>query len=94
MMRLSTSTSTRKFACAIPALKIMPDLAEYMTTKEAAQELGYTARGIHMLIKKDKLEAVSVGRMYLVSKKSVKTYLEKTQGMSKNDPTRGKTPEE
>ncbi|HEY3310642.1 MAG TPA: helix-turn-helix domain-containing protein [Anaerolineales bacterium] len=68
----------------------MPDLAEFMTAKEAAKELGYTARGIHMLIKKDKLEAVSVGRMYLVSKKSVKAYLDKTQGMSKNDPTRGK----
>ena len=86
MMRLSTTSTP-------PVLKPMPDLAEYMTAKEAAQELGYTARGIHMLIKKDKLEAVFLGRMYLVSKKSVRAYLEKTQGMNKNDPTRGKTAE-
>ncbi len=87
MMRLSDHpTPFETFSPTQP----MPDLAEFMTAKEAAQELGYTARGIHMLIKKDKLEAVLVGRMYLVSKKSVKTYLEKTHGMSKNDPTRGK----
>ena len=68
----------------------MPDIADYMTTKEAADELGFTTRGIHMLIKKEKLGAVSVGRMYLVSRKSVKDYLDKTKGMGKNDPTRGK----
>lgn len=68
----------------------MPDLSEYMTTKEAAEELGFTIRGIQYLIKKSKLEAVSVGRMFLVSKKSLRDYLGRTAGMSKNDPTRGK----
>jgi excisionase family DNA binding protein len=91
-MRLSTPF--RKFSCELPALKLMPDLAEFMTVKEAAQELGFSATGIHKLIRKSKLEAVFFGRMYLVSKKSVKEYLDQTRGMSKNDPTRGKQPKE
>jgi excisionase family DNA binding protein len=72
----------------------MPDLAEFMTTKEAAQVLGFTIPGVHGLIKKSKLESVHVGRIYLISRKSVKSYLEKTQGMGKNDPTRGKEAQE
>lgn len=81
----------RKFASDTPALT-MPDLAEFMTVKEAAQEMEFTPRGIHMLIKKSKIDALLVGRMYLVSKKSVQEYQEKTKGMGKNDPTRGKPP--
>lgn len=92
MLRLSSRL--RKFACESPAppKKLMPDLAEYMTVREAAKELGFSVRGIQNLVKKSKLEALLVGRMYLVSKKSVKNYLEQTKGMSKNDPTRGKQP--
>ncbi len=90
MMRLSARF--RKFACEISPPKLMPDLAEFMTVKEAAQELGFSVRGIQNLVKKSKLEAVLFGRMYLVSRKSVKEYLDQTRGMSKNDPTRGKQP--
>ncbi len=92
MMRLSTRS--RFFACDTPALKLMPDLAEFMTVKEAAQELGFSVRGIQNLIKKSKLEALLVGRMYLVSRKSVREYLDQTRGMNKNDPTRGKSVKE
>ncbi len=72
----------------------MPDLSEYMTVREAAQELGFSVRGIQNLVKKSKLEALSVGRMYLVSKKSVREYFDQTRGLSKNDPTRGRKPKE
>ncbi len=83
------------FASETPTLgKLMPDLSEFMTVKEAAQELGFSVRGIQNLIKKSKLEAVFFGRMYLVSKNSVKEYLDQTRGMSKNDPTRGKSQKE
>lgn len=84
----------RAFHCeSAPLPQLMPDLAEFMTVKEAAQELGFTKRGVQMLVKKAKLESISVGSMYLVSKKSVKDYLDKTHGLSKNDPTRGKSQE-
>jgi excisionase family DNA binding protein len=98
MMRFFSSPPTRtprkrKFMLALPAPNLMPDLDEYMTTKEAAQELGFTLPGIHHLIKKSKLEYLAVGRVFLVTKKSVSEYLDMTKGMSKNDPTRGKIAE-
>lgn len=98
MMRLFSSPPThtprkRKFALELNTPNLMPDLAEYMTVKEAAEQLSYTVQGIRRLVKISKLDAVAVGRMYLVSRQSVKIYLDKTQGLSKNDPTRGKTDE-
>ena len=95
MLRLfSNSSRKRKFMLALPSPNLMPDLAEFMTVKEAADKLGYTVQGIRRLVKISKLEAVLFGRMYLVTKKSVNDYLDKTQGLSKNDPTRGKMLEE
>lgn len=66
----------------------MPDLAEYMTTQEASEKLGLTIRAVNRLVASKKLEGVRVGRMYLISRVSVKSYLEKTKDMSKNDPRR------
>ncbi|PWH18195.1 MAG: hypothetical protein DDG60_00810 [Anaerolineae bacterium] len=88
MMRLSTRF--RFFACDTALPTLMPDLSEFMTVKIAAQELGITEAGVRRLIKIQKLEALPVGKIYLVSRKSVKEYLDQTRGMSKNDPTRGK----
>lgn len=80
----------RGYACEVSTLKLMPDLAEFMTTKEAAQALDITSHGVRRLIRIQKLEALPVGKIYLVSRKSVKDYLDKTKGLGKNDPTRGK----
>lgn len=71
-----------------PATNPMPDLAEFMTTKEAAEELGFTVTSVRHLIYKKKIESVKFGRSLLIPKKAVKEYLEKTKGMSKNDPRR------
>lgn len=92
MMRLSTRF--RKFSCdsPTPPQKLMPDLAEYMTVKEAAKELGITVHGVRRLIKISKLDAILVGKFYLVSRNAVKEYLNLTKGLGKNDPTRGKKP--
>ncbi|MCC7117806.1 MAG: helix-turn-helix domain-containing protein [Anaerolineales bacterium] len=68
--------------------KTMPDLAEFMTTEEAAKLLGFNVRSIPYMIKTKTLEGVKFGRAWLVSRKSVKEYLTKTDGMSKNDPRR------
>lgn len=87
---LFVSPNKRKYSCNAPAVKLMPDLENYLTVKDAATELNLTQHGVRRLIRITKLEALSVGRMYLVSKKSVKDYLDKTRGLSKNDPTRGK----
>jgi excisionase family DNA binding protein len=66
----------------------MPDLAEFYTTSEAAEKLGFNVRSIPYMIKNKTLEGVRFGRAWLVSKKSVAEYLKKTDGMSKNDPRR------
>jgi excisionase family DNA binding protein len=73
---------------ARPTNTTMPDLAEFMTTQEAAEKLGFNVRSIPYMIKSETLEGVRFGRSWLVSKKSVKEYLKKTEGMSKNDPRR------
>jgi len=72
----------------IPADSTMPDLNEFMTTQEAAEKLGFNVRSIPYMIKSETLEGVRFGRSWLVSRKSVKKYLKKTEGMSKNDPRR------
>ena len=69
--------------------KTMPDLAEFYTTQEAAEKLGFNVRSIPYMIKSKTLEGLKVGgKTWLVSKKSVTEYLKKTDGMSKNDPRR------
>jgi excisionase family DNA binding protein len=68
--------------------KPMPDLAEFMTTEEAAKKLGFTAMSVRHLVYKKKLEGIRFGRALLIPKKAIEEYLEKTQGMNKNDPRR------
>ena len=66
----------------------MPDIAEFYTTQEAAEKLGFHVKTIPMMLRNKTLDGVKFGRAWLVSKKSVKEYLKKTDGMSKNDPRR------
>ena len=66
----------------------IPDLAEFMTTQEAAEKLGFHVKTIPMMVRNKTLEGVRFGRAWLVSRKSVAEYLKKTEGMSKNDPRR------
>ncbi len=66
--------------------KTMPDLAEFMTTEEAAKALDYTVESVRQMVFKKKIESIRFGRSILIPKKAVKEYLEKTKGMNKNDP--------
>jgi excisionase family DNA binding protein len=79
-MTLFTGTPTRK-----KQKDTMPDLAEYMTTQEAALKLGFHVKSIPMMVKNKTLEGVRFGRAWLVSRKSVDEYLQKTKGMGKRD---------
>lgn len=71
-----------------PTKNTMPDLAEFYTTEEAAEKLGFTVASVRQMVFKKKLESTRFGRSILIPKKAVKEYLEKTSGMSKNDPRR------
>ena len=68
--------------------RTMPDLDEFWTTEEAAKVLDFTVASVRQLVYKKKLESIRFGRSLLIPKKAVKNYLEKTRGMSKNDPRR------
>lgn len=75
---------SRKFEFAID----MPDLEEFMSPKEAAKKLGFHLSSVQKMLKNNTLQGVRFGRAWLVSKKSVQEYIDKTAGMSKNDPRR------
>jgi excisionase family DNA binding protein len=66
----------------------MPDLAEFMTTKEAAKKLGFHVKRIPSMVRNKTIDGIRFGRTWMVSRKSVQDYLDKTKGMSKNDPRR------
>ncbi|HJS19311.1 MAG TPA: helix-turn-helix domain-containing protein [Anaerolineales bacterium] len=66
----------------------MPDLAEFMTTQEAAEKLGFHVKSIPKMVRDNVLEGVRFGRAWLVSRKSVDEYIKKTKGMSRRDPRR------
>ena len=74
---------TRKFST-----DTMPDLNEFMTTLEAAKKLGFHVKTIPGMMRDKELDGIRFGRAWLVSRKSVQEYLDKTKGMSKNDPRR------
>lgn len=67
----------------------MPDLADYMTTEEAARKLVFHVISIRRMVRDGKLKGLKVGPVWLVSKASVDEYLKANKGMSKNDPRRG-----
>ncbi len=66
----------------------MPDLAEFMTTDQAAKALDFTVESVRQLVYKKKLESQRFGRSILIPRRAVKEYLEKTKGMKKKDPRR------
>jgi excisionase family DNA binding protein len=70
-------------------LRPMPDLADYMTTEDAAKRLGFHIDHIRRMLRGGDLEGLKLRREWLVSRKSVDKYLKATEGMDKQDPRRG-----
>jgi len=68
--------------------KRMPDLADYMSTEEAAKRLNLHIETIRGFLRDKTLDGLKVGRSWIVSKKSVQSYIDKTSGMNKFDPRR------
>lgn len=66
----------------------MPDLAEYMTTEEAAERLGFHVKSVRNMVAAGTLQGIKFGRSVMVSRLSVANYAKRTKGMSKNDPRR------
>jgi excisionase family DNA binding protein len=70
----------------------MPDLADYVTTQEAERLSGYKLRWIRQLAQEGKLEAIKVGRTWLVNKDNLQAYVREMRelGTGKHNPSRGK----
>ncbi len=74
---------------SLSPIETMPDLADYMTTQEAAEKLGYHVVHVRRMIREGDLKGQKVGNMWFVHTPSVEEYLEKTAGLEKFDPRRG-----
>ncbi|SHE59906.1 DNA binding domain-containing protein, excisionase family [Ferrithrix thermotolerans DSM 19514] len=51
-------------------------MSEWMSTKEAAEELGVTVRTLYRLIDEGSIEAYQIGRVIRVKSSDVQRYLE------------------
>jgi excisionase family DNA binding protein len=78
----------RKFSCDAPAVKLMPDLSEFMTVQDTAEKLGFNVQSIRHMVRTGTLKGKKIGRMVFVYKTAVHEYIEKTKDMSKHDPRR------
>jgi len=66
--------------------KIMPDLTNFCTTTEAAQELGFHVNHIRRMVRRGDLKTQRVGQMIFISLESLKAYKDKTKDFDKHSP--------
>jgi len=64
----------------------MPDLSDYLTTKEAASELGYHVNHIRRMVRLGYLKGLKVGNTLLIAKVSLKAFTEGAKAYQKHDP--------
>lgn len=64
----------------------MPDLANYATTDQAAESLGFHVNHIRRMVRRGDLEVLRVGHMLLISKASIERYKKSTKGHDKHSP--------
>jgi excisionase family DNA binding protein len=86
MTMLTQSASAR----SIKPNVAMPDLSDFITTKEAAKALGFHMSSVQKMLKNKVLVGVKVGHTWLISKQSIAEYKADTKTFSKNDPRRGR----
>ena len=68
----------------------MPNLSDFVTTEEAADMLGFHANSVRNMVYRGVLDYRKFGYFVLISKKSLKEYMDRTKGMDKYDPRRKK----
>jgi len=70
------------FFTAPKVVSPMPELNDYVTSKKAAEILGYHVNHIRRMVKRGYLEGLKAGHSLLVSKKSIESFIEKTEKAS------------
>lgn len=64
----------------------MPDLTNFVTTNEAAEELGFHVNHIRRMVRRGDLKIKRVGHMIFISTESIKAYKDQTKGFDKHSP--------
>jgi excisionase family DNA binding protein len=68
----------------------MPDLQEFVTTKDAAQMLDFHVEHVRKMLRDGDLKGAKMGHTWLVYRKSVEQYRKDTAGFNKFDPRRAR----
>jgi excisionase family DNA binding protein len=68
------------------AIATMPD---YVSTEEAARELGYHVKHVCKMARTGRLRAVKKSRVWWIYRDALDEYKTAIKGKSKHDPTRG-----
>ncbi|RMH38219.1 MAG: DNA-binding protein [Gammaproteobacteria bacterium] len=75
-----------------PFFHRMPDLTGYVTTKEAAELLGYHIDHVRRMLREGDLKGRKVGYMWFVLLDSIRAYQEANKEFNKFDRRRGNAP--
>jgi excisionase family DNA binding protein len=66
----------------------MPDLNEFISTKEAAEKLKYHVEHVRRMRREGSIEGVKIGQTWLVRRTALDGYMKRTVQMAKQDPRR------
>jgi excisionase family DNA binding protein len=77
-----------------PDQSTMPDLADYVTVREAAEQLGFHVLSVYRLAREGKLKSLKVGHALFIEKTAITSYQQATEGKNKHDPSRSEINDE
>lgn len=68
----------------------MPDLADFITTEEAAKLLQYHVEHVRRMLREGDIKGAKIGKDWLVLRTSVEEYISTYRDLNKYDPRRGR----
>jgi excisionase family DNA binding protein len=68
----------------------MPDLNDFISTKEAADKLEYHVEHVGSMMPEGSIVGLKIGRTWLVRREALEGYIKRTAKMAKHDPRRNK----
>ena len=72
------------------AVRVIPDLKEFISTEEAAEKLKYHVEHVRRMMRERSLDGVKIGRTWLVKRAALDGYMKRTAKMAKHEPRRNK----
>lgn len=69
--------------------RVMPDLADFVTTQEAAALLDYHIEHVRRMAREGDLQGLKIGTTWLINRKSIDSYIRENSKFGKFDRRRG-----